>query len=128
VSDKTGRERVIIPGLVVAGLSVLLLPVWSSLIGLIVLMSVFGIGFAAVSSSTSALVADLTKNGAFGASMGVLSTIMDVGQAIGPVLTGWMIGRYGYAAAFELLAALLLFAAGVFAALAWHYRRGRVNA
>lgn len=123
VSDKAGRERVIIPGLVVAGLSVLLLPVWSSLIGLIVLMSVFGIGFAAVSSSTSALVADLTKNGAFGASMGVLSTIMDVGQAIGPVLTGWMVGRYGYSPAFVLLAAILLAAAGVFAGLAGQRRR-----
>jgi MFS family permease len=123
VSDKAGRERVIIPGLVLAALSVLLLPVWASLFGLIVLMSVFGIGFAAVSSSTSALVADLTRNGAFGASMGVLSTIMDVGQAIGPVLTGWMIGRYGYAAAFVLLALILLFAAGVFAALAWQRRR-----
>jgi predicted MFS family arabinose efflux permease len=55
--------------------------------------------------------------------MGVLSTIMDVGQAIGPVLTGWMIGRYGYAAAFVLLALILLFAAGVFAALAWQRRR-----
>ncbi len=123
VSDKAGRERVIIPGLVVAGLSVLLLPVWSSLIGLIVLMSVFGIGFAAVSSSTSALVADLTKNGAFGASMGVLSTIMDVGQAIGPVLTGWMVGRYGYTSAFVLLAVILLTAAGVFAGLAGQRRR-----
>lgn len=123
VSDKAGRERVIIPGLVVAGLSVLLLPVWSSLIGLIVLMSVFGIGFAAVSSSTSALVADLTKNGAFGASMGVLSTIMDVGQAIGPVLTGWMVGRYGYSPAFVLLAVILLAAAGGFAGLAGQRRR-----
>jgi len=126
MSDKAGREWVIVPGLLLTSLSVLLLPCWSSVIGLMVLMSAFGTGFAAVSSSTSALVADLTKTGALGASIGVLSTIMDVGQAIGPVLTGWMVGRHGYAAAFVLLAAILVTAATVFAGLAW--RRARATA
>ncbi len=119
LSDKTGRERVIIPGLIVAGISVLLLPHFPSVFGLMFLISIFGIGFAAVTSSTSALVADLTKNGAYGSSMGVLSTIMDIGQSIGPVLTGWMVGRHGYAAAFSLLAAILLAVAISFGYIAW---------
>ena len=71
----------------------------------------FGLGFATVTSSTSALVADLTRNGRFGSSMGVLRTVMDVGQSIGPVLTGWMVSSAGYAQAFFLLAAILLGAA-----------------
>ena len=64
------------------------------------------LGFA--TASTTALVADLTRNGRFGSSMGVLRTVMDVGQSIGPVLTGFMVGSAGYGAAFMLLAALLL--------------------
>lgn len=114
VSDKVGRKRVIIPGLIVAGISVLLLPHVSSVIGLGILSASFGIGFAAVTSSTSALVADLTKNGAYGSSMGVLRTIMDIGQSIGPVLTGWMVSGYGYVPAFSLLGIILLMAAILF--------------
>jgi MFS family permease len=111
VSDRVGRRQVIIPGLLVGAASIVLLPYAPSFIGLSVLSLAFGIGFATVTSSTAALVADLTQNGRYGSSMGVLRTVMDVGQSIGPVLTGWMIGIAGYGSAFILLAAILLVAA-----------------
>jgi MFS family permease len=111
VSDRVGRRQVIIPGLLVGAASVVLLPFAPSFIGLSMLSLVFGIGFATVTSSTSALVADLTRDGRYGSSMGVLRTVMDVGQSIGPVLTGWMVGAAGYGSAFALLAAILLLAA-----------------
>ena len=111
VSDRVGRKQVIIPGLLIGAVSVVLLPYAPSFIGLSVLSLAFGIGFATVTSSTAALVADLTRNGRYGSSMGVLRTVMDVGQSIGPVLTGWMVGVAGYGSAFTLLAAILLFAA-----------------
>lgn len=113
-SDKLGRAQIIIPGLMVGAASVALLPYLPYFLGLCALSLVFGIGFAMVTSSTSALVADLTKNGAYGSSMGVLRTVMDVGQTIGPVLTGWVVGAYGYTSAFIMLAAILLFAALLF--------------
>ena len=111
LSDRIGRRRVILPGLALGAISVALLPWVSEFFGLATLSLVFGLGFATVTSSTSALVADLTRNGRFGASMGVLRTVMDVGQSIGPVLTGWMVAIAGYASAFNLLAAILLAAA-----------------
>ncbi len=111
VSDRVGRKQVIIPGLLIGATSVALLPLASSFIVLAGLSLLFGIGFATVTSSTAALVADLTQNGRYGSSMGVLRTVMDVGQSIGPVLTGWMIGMAGYGSAFTLLAAILLSAA-----------------
>ena len=111
VSDRVGRRRVILPGLLIGAASVVLLPFAPSFIGLSVLSLAFGIGFATVTSSTSALVADLTRDGRYGSSMGVLRTVMDVGQSIGPVLTGWMVGVAGYGSAFTLLAAILLLAA-----------------
>ena len=111
LSDRIGRRRVILPGLALGAASVALLPWVSEIFGLTALSLVFGLGFATVTSSTSALVADLTRNGRFGASMGVLRTVMDVGQSIGPVLTGWMVTVAGYASAFTLLAAILLAAA-----------------
>lgn len=111
LSDRVGRRRVILPGLLIGAASVVLLPFAPSFIGLSVLSLAFGIGFATVTSSTSALVADLTRDGRYGSSMGVLRTVMDVGQSIGPVLTGWMVGVAGYGSAFTLLAAILLLAA-----------------
>jgi MFS family permease len=111
VSDRVGRRQVIIPGLLVGATSIALLPYAPNFIGLSLLSLTFGIGFATVTSSTSALVADLTRNGRYGSSMGVLRTVMDVGQSIGPVLTGWMVGVAGYGSAFTLLAAILVLAA-----------------
>ncbi len=108
VSDRVGRRQVIIPGLVIGAASVVLLPYAPSFIGLSVLSLVFGLGFATVTSSTAALVADLTRDGRYGSSMGVLRTVMDVGQSIGPVLTGWLVGVAGYGSAFTLLSAILL--------------------
>ena len=108
ISDQVGRRRVILPGLVLGAASVLLLPLVEGFAGLAALSLAFGLGFATVTSSTAALVADLTRNGRFGASMGVLRTVMDVGQSIGPVLTGWMVVVGGYGGAFTLLAAILL--------------------
>jgi DHA1 family multidrug resistance protein-like MFS transporter len=111
VSDRVGRRQVIIPGLLVGATSIVLLPYAPNFIGLALLSLAFGIGFATVTSSTSALVADLTRDGRYGSSMGVLRTVMDVGQSIGPVLTGWMVGVAGYGSAFTLLAAILVLAA-----------------
>ncbi|MES2369581.1 MAG: MFS transporter [Pseudomonadota bacterium] len=111
VSDRVGRRRVILPGLLIGAVSIALLPFAPSFMGLSVLSLAFGIGFATVTSSTSALVADLTHDGRYGSSMGVLRTVMDVGQSIGPVLTGWMVGVAGYGSAFTLLAAILVGAA-----------------
>ncbi|WP_310448051.1 MFS transporter [Thiobacillus sp.] len=111
VSDRVGRKQVILPGLLIGAASVALLPFAPSFIGLSVLSLAFGLGFATVTSSTTALVADLTQNGRYGSSMGVLRTVMDVGQSIGPVLTGFMVGVAGYSSAFTLLAAILVAAA-----------------
>lgn len=113
-SDKLGRAQVIIPGLLVGAASVALLPYLPYFLGLCASSLLFGVGFAMVTSSTSALVADLTKGGEYGSSMGVLRTVMDVGQTIGPVFTGWVVGVYGYTSAFILLGAISLVAALMF--------------
>jgi MFS family permease len=110
VSDRVGRRQVILPGLLIGAASVVLLPFAPSFLGLSGLSLTFGLGFATVTSSTTALVADLTRDGRYGASMGVLRTVMDIGQSIGPVLTGWMVSTAGYGSAFTLLALLLLLA------------------
>lgn len=120
VSDRVGRGRVILPGLLLGAVSLLILPFAKNFPAMALISVLYGIGFATVTSSTSALVADLTRDGAYGSSMGVLRTVMDVGQSIGPVLTGWVVGRYGYGSAFTLLAVILMSAALLFGSV--HFR------
>lgn len=114
LSDRFGRRAIIIPGLLLGVVSVASLPLTGNVIALSSLSVLYGIAFATVTSSTTALVADVTKSGQFGASVGVLRTIMDVGQTIGPVLTGFLVGAWGYGVAFPALAVVLALSAFVF--------------
>lgn len=114
LSDRIGRRAIILPGLMAGAGSVFAIPATTDPYLLAGLSLIFGTGFAAVTSSTSALVADLAKQGQMGASIGVLRTIMDVGQTLGPVSTGIMIAYAGYGVAFAGLASVLLLSAVVF--------------
>lgn len=112
LSDRKGRRLIILWGLGLGTVAVAALPFTDAFIPLLFLNILFGIGFAATTTATSALVGDRGRAGGFGASMGVLRSIMDVGQAIGPVLTGFLVQYQGYRVAFITLACLLA-AAGI---------------
>lgn len=114
LSDRFGRQAIMLPGLLLGLIGVGLIPLGTNVLVLSLLSLVYGIGFATVTACTSALVADLSKQGQFGASIGVLRTIMDIGQTIGPVLTGFAIGMWGYHVAFPLLGGILALSALLF--------------
>ena len=115
LSDRAGRKPVIVGGLWIGALSVALVPLTQDPVLLSTLSLGFGLGFAAVTSSTTALVSDLSRQGTLGAAIGVLRTVMDIGQSAGPAVTGLLIASFGYCVAFEALAGLLLFASFGFA-------------
>jgi len=85
---------------------------------LLLLISVaYGFGFSMVTSSTPALVSELTQKNFVGTAMGFLSTIMDVGQTLGPIITGFILATsLGYLGSFSLLSAILLAACAIFVA------------
>jgi MFS family permease len=109
LSDRAGRKPVIVSGLVAGGISVGLIPLFADPLVLSLLSLGFGLGFAAVTSSTTALVSDLSRKDSIGSSIGVLRTIMDIGQSAGPAVTGMIISTQGYGWAFTSLAGLSLF-------------------
>ncbi len=110
ISDTAGRKPVILAGLGTGALSIALLPLFKAPLALAALSLAFGAGFATVTSSTTALVADFSKRNRMGTSMGILATVMDIGQAAGPAITGAVVGAFGYAAGFETLSAVLVVA------------------
>jgi MFS family permease len=123
LSDRMGRRPVIVGGLLIGGAPLLLSSFASGFAGLALVSVLYGLGFSVVTSSTAAYVADLTSREIYGSAMGFLSTIMDVGQALGPVVTGIAVAAFGFVLAFQSLGFLLFAVAGVFAASSLVARR-----
>lgn len=114
LADRLGRVVVIVGGLVMGGVGLVLLCLAQSYVLLAICSGLFGLGLAAVTAATAALVTDLAHENAYGAAMGVLSSIMDVGQSSGPIVGGLLVGAFGYSIAFGSVAAFLVLAAAAF--------------
>jgi len=108
LSDKIGRRTPIIVGLIVAGVPLIVTSLATNFVELVVVSVMYGLGFSLVTSSTVALVSDLASKELYGASMGFLSTIMDVGQTAGPIITGFILSSVGFSGAFLALGGVLI--------------------
>lgn len=113
-SDRLGRRPLILLGLMICAGTFILIPQVSGLPILLMLAAGFGFGEAVVSSSTSALVADLSELKTLGAGMGMQGTISDIGHASGPLLAGLLIAHLSYQGAFTVIAAIQMVVAGLF--------------
>ena len=88
ISDKIGRTKPIVAGIVASCFLIGAIPFTNQFPLLLLLAVAYGVSFAAVLSSTSPMVADLVPATLVGASMGFLSTTMDIGQTLGPIISG----------------------------------------
>ncbi len=120
LSDRLGRKPMILAGLLLCALMLPLVPL-TRIFGLLMVESIlFGLGMAVVTPSTTALVTDLSKAGGYGAALGVFGTIWDVGEALGPILAGALIGAFAananaYLPSFVVIAAIMVISAMAFA-------------
>ncbi len=115
LSDKWGRKNPILLGTILSGFLVLAVPFATQFWILLLIAAGYGLGFASVVSSTSPFMSEIAPAGLVGASMGFLATIMDVGQTIGPIAGGIILGsnkEYGWL--FGSLGVLLLASAAIF--------------
>ncbi len=110
-SDKLGRLPMMIAGLIACTAALFLLGTIHAIAAIVSFMLLFGMGFALITSATSALAADVAKIGQLGASLGILSTLMDVGQTFGPPTIGALSDKYSYEVGFVVLGLIFLAAA-----------------
>lgn len=108
LSDRLGRTIPILTGLVISGIPLMAIPYTMQFVPLVAISALYGLGFSMIISSTPALVGDLSSSEFYGASMGFLATVMDVGQMLGPIVTGFILAAFGYSGSFISLAAILL--------------------
>jgi MFS family permease len=100
MADRIDMRIQIAAGLIITGITVAVIPVLASFDMFLLVSSLFGIGMSLSTVATSAYVADIAKKEQIGASMGALSSIMDIGQTTGPLVTGIIITSAGYATGF----------------------------
>jgi MFS family permease len=116
LSDRLGRKPVIVLGLFASAAALPLIFRMTSFAGLVSVVPLLGLGVAAVTPATNALIADLVAARRLGTGMGVFGTIWDIGEAAGPILAGILIGQIGYQPAFDVIAVIIVAVAAVFAA------------
>ena len=115
LSDKTGRTIPIVTGSLIGAFALGTIPFTVRFPLLLLISVLYGIGFSMVTASTPALVSELTDRTLVGTGMGFLGTIMDLGQTLGPIITGIVLGvGLGYLGSFASLTVILLVACGIF--------------
>jgi MFS family permease len=116
ISDKIGRRTPIILGSVTSCLLLVAFPFTTQFAVLFLLSVCYGLGFAMVISSTSPAMCEMAPCGLAGTSLGFLSTMMDVGQTLGPIISGFVLAiSLQYSTLFFSLSLLLILSVIVFA-------------
>jgi len=106
LADRFDKRVQIAAGLIIVGFSVGSLPLVSSFAMFLLVSALLGLGMSLSTVATSAYVADVARKEQIGASMGALSSIMDIGHSAGPLVTGIIITAVNYTIGF--LASFLL--------------------
>ena len=106
LADKIDKRYQIAGGILLTGISIAVIPFCSIFWEFLAVSFLFGLGMSLSSVATSAYVGDIAKRDSVGASMGALSSIMDIGQSSGPLITGAVITLAGYT--FGFFASFLL--------------------
>lgn len=106
IADRVDKRIQIVAGLLILGCSMAAIPLASSFIVFFLVSSLVGLGMSLSTVATSAYVADIAHREQMGASMGALSSIMDIGHSAGPLVTGFIVTASSYNLGF--LASLLI--------------------
>jgi predicted MFS family arabinose efflux permease len=113
-SDARGRRPLLVGGALIAALSLLLTPEVTSLVGLVGLRLLAGVGEAAVFTALFAAIADLAPARRLGEALSYNSLALYLGLAAGPPVAELVIERWGFAVGWYLAGVLALAAAVVY--------------
>ena len=116
-SDRIGRKAVIVLGLLLCAVSLSLIFNSTSFALVLLLSALLGLGIAAITPATNAMIADLVRAQRLGTAMGLFGTIWDMGEAAGPIIIGLLLGGLGFSLSFQVIAAAMAAFAIFFAVL-----------
>jgi len=102
LSDKIGRRPVILAGLVISGIAIMCISFVGFFSGLIAIAVSYGVGMGIAMPAAYALVADLTSPDVRGLTMGMTTSFLHGGLALGPTIMGIVAGMSNYATMFRM--------------------------
>jgi len=115
ISDRRGRAAVILPGMVIAAASLVVLGLATGPAGILVGGAIFGIAFGMVQPTLMALVADRVPLAERGKAMGTFYVAWELGITAGAAGSGWLLNSIDFEMLFLVAAAAPV--AGAFLAL-----------
>jgi MFS family permease len=118
MSDRWGRRAAIVPGMIVTGLSFLVLGMTSGPFGVLVGGAFLGFGFGSAQPALMALTTDRVAPAERGKAMGTFYTAWELGIASGAAGAGWLLSITDFGTLFVLGAAIPIGGA----LLAWRAR------
>lgn len=110
-ADRYGRPRLLAAGMLLAGITSALLPIWPSIWLVASFYILFAAGWAVAGPAEQALVADLAEPAHFGRAMGLREGATGAGAALGPLFGGYLYETWTPTTAFLVNGIMLLVAA-----------------
>ena len=114
LSDRVDRRIQIVAGLLILGCAVAAIPFAPGFFAFLLVSALFALGMSLSTVATSAYVADVAEQEQMGASMGALSSIMDIGHSAGPLVTGIIVAAGGFGPGFFASFLIAVLACGFF--------------
>lgn len=119
LADKLNKKLLIICGLGIIAIAVALISVFHSLVPLIVVAILFGIGMGIAMPAGLALTADLAPVGGRGLAMAINTAFFQIGFAFGATTMGGLVGVSNFETMFLVCAASIAFGLLIIMGLMW---------
>ena len=117
LADRVDRRIQIFAGIVLLAAATASIPLVTGIVELTLVSVLFGLAVSVSTVATSTFVAEVVSTEHMGASIGGLSSIMDIGHSSGPFVAGIIITAISTAAGFFAAAVVCILGAAAFAAL-----------
>ncbi|MEP6639425.1 MAG: MFS transporter [Chloroflexota bacterium] len=106
LSDRIGRKRLIVAGMLIQALAIAMMATWMGFVPWLVAAVVLGLGTAMVYPTLVAVIADVAEPRRRGAVTGLYRFWRDMGFAIGAIVVGLLADRLGAGPAILVVAAM----------------------
>ena len=100
MSDRYGRKRALVSGLVLFGLGSAIAPLVTDAQQLIALRAFMGLGAALTMPATLSIIADVFEADERPKAIAAWSAVSGLGIVVGPILGGWLLEHYAWASVF----------------------------
>ena len=128
LADSIDKRLQILSGIIILIIATSLIPLLSNYYFIIIDVLFFGIGMSLSTVATSTYIAENVAKTELATSLGILNAIMDVGQSLGPLLTGFIVALYSYHIGFYFSGGIALLSAAFFYLETYHHHTGSNNA